>query len=87
MNFPAFFPVSRSLARRLVRGDYVVHYENISFGEQRWIEIALNRTPLLDHRAGKFKLDRPVKPDRIDRHCIKIAGEPGAVSLLGRADF
>jgi hypothetical protein len=30
---------------------------------------------LLDHRAGKFKLDCPIKPNSVDCHRIKIAAE------------
>ena len=37
------------------------------------IEIALNRPPLLDHRPRKLKLDRPIKPDRIDCNRVEIA--------------
>ena len=43
--------------------------------QSQWIEIALNRTPLLDHRPRKFKLDRPIEPDRIDRNRIQIAAD------------
>ena len=39
------------------------------------IEIALNRPPLLDHRPRKLKLDRPIKPNRIDCNRVEIATE------------
>ena len=42
------------------------------------IEIALNRPPLLDHRPRKLKLDRPIKPDRIDCNRVEIATELSA---------
>src|SRR5271155_1123322 len=34
--------------------------------QRRWIEITLNRPPLLDLLAGKGKFNHPIEPNRID---------------------